>query len=108
MRKVSEILKLAIDSGYYCEGSFMYHSVAKLFDNKKITLKERDATVSRIEKQMKTMFTKRKNAGMMPHWCLSREPSAMSSFFTHSAEGSTKATMKYYKKWIRDLRSRGN
>lgn len=108
MRKVSEILKMAIDTGLYQEGSFMCHSVAQLCSQKKITTEERDATIARIEKQMKVMFTKRKNAGKMPLWSLERAPWAMTSFFIDHPEASYKATMQYYKKWIRDLRSRGN
>lgn len=123
MRKTSEILQVVIDSGVYGvdfhEGSTQYMCVAIKYSRHITGITEEEAynAVEDIEEHLFHVYTRRKAEGVKFE----------SEFFTPRSniptlgeiigdvneEGFVKVApfeqrLKHYKKWIRDLKRRGN
>lgn len=104
-KKLSEILQLAFDSGSYQVGrqDFMCHAIDRMADRELITSEEAKNTKNRIRKQVDTVFKNRHKKGL----CTKNQGIALAGAFTKEKD-CYKCAEQYFRKWIRDLKRRGN
>lgn len=104
-RKLSEILQLAFDSGSYEVGrqDFMCEAIDRMVVRELITSEEAKNTKERIRKQVDTVRRNRYKKGL----CESPEGISLAGAFIKEKD-CYKCAEQYFRKWIRDLKRRGN
>lgn len=104
-RKLSEILQLAFDSGIYKVGhqDFMCHAIDRMVNNELITKEEAKNTKARIMRQVVTVRRNRYKKGL----CVSLQGTSLAGAFIKEKD-CCKCAEQYFRKWIRDLKRRGN
>lgn len=104
-KKLSEILQLAFDSGSYQVGrqDFMCLAIDSMADRELITSEEAKNTKNRIMKQVGTVYKNRYKKGL----CDKTEGISLAGAFTKEKD-CYKCAEQYFRKWIRDLKRRGN
>lgn len=104
-KKLSEILQLAFDSGSYKIGrqDFMCHAIDQMEDNELITSEEAKNTKNRIRKQVGIVYKNRYKKGLS----INDQGIALAGAFIKEKD-CYKCAERYFRKWIRDLKRRGN
>lgn len=123
MRKTSEILQAVIDSGVYSKeftkghSSYMCVAVKQMRHITGISEAEARNAVADIEKHLFHVYTRRKANGVKFPYHFFKPNTGVPTLGEiigdvdengHATLAPFKQRLKHYKKWIRDLKRRGN